>query len=62
MIVMCAWCKKTLGEKGPYSNRETTHGICKPCSDKLKEKYGMSEALTSNDIEVLAKLLDKTGT
>lgn len=31
MTIECCTCKKNLGEKAPYNNHETTHGICKTC-------------------------------
>ncbi|MDP2366232.1 MAG: hypothetical protein Q8M94_20970 [Ignavibacteria bacterium] len=59
MILICAWCRKDMGEKAPWSNKDITHGICKLCADDLKMKYGMSEILTSGDIEMMEKYLDK---
>ena len=58
MILICAWCKNVLGEKEPLDNKDITHGICKPCAADLKMKYGMSEILTSGDIETMEKYLD----
>ena len=40
MTIMCAWCKKVLGTKPPYTGKDsdkTTHTICPNC---LKEQYG----------------------
>lgn len=34
MIRVCAWCKKRLGEKAPYTDKAVTHGICKACAKK----------------------------
>lgn len=36
MKVICAWCKKKIGDKpdqSEASNFEITHGICGPCKD-----------------------------
>jgi len=35
MKVGCAWCGKDLGEKEPYDDKETTHGMCENCSQKM---------------------------
>lgn len=35
MRIVCAWCKKELGEKEPLTNKETTHGICSECATKM---------------------------
>jgi len=44
----CAWCGKHQGFKGPlplvfirwlFGRLETTHGICRECSEKEREKY-----------------------
>ena len=34
---VCAWCKTGLGVKAcePSQHGETSHGICRTCSDKL---------------------------
>lgn len=46
MVIICAWCKKTLGEKEPFDNPSTTHGICTECYKKvLDEEKGF---LTKN--------------
>lgn len=33
--VVCAWCKKELGEKEGLKEGEISHGICPDCRDKL---------------------------
>jgi len=33
--VVCAWCRKPLGEVEPLSNGDTTHSICPTCYNKL---------------------------
>jgi hypothetical protein len=35
MIVICAWCKASLGEKEPLADKHTTHSICGTCRTKL---------------------------
>lgn len=59
MILICAWCKRVLGTKEPMLDTSPTHGICKDCADEIKKKYGMSDILTSDDIDAMEKLLDK---
>lgn len=59
MILMCAWCKKIINPGKREYRPEISHGICKPCADDLKMKYGMSEILTSGDVETMEKYLDK---
>ena len=42
MKVICAWCKKDLGEKEPLSDTKISHGICDDCKEEIKkenEKY-----------------------
>jgi hypothetical protein len=37
MKVICAWCKKDLGEKdGEGQEGQTSHGICPECYLKVK--------------------------
>ena len=31
MKIACAWCGEEIGEKEPYKNTETSHGICIKC-------------------------------
>lgn len=38
MKIICAWCKKTLGEKEPFDSDEETHTICGPCQEKQIEE------------------------
>lgn len=57
MILICAWCKKVLGEKEPIEDKTATHGICKNCADKLKKKYHMTEALDLGDIDIIKEYL-----
>ena len=53
MILICAWCKKNLGEKRPLHNKGITHVICKFCADKLKITYSMSDVLTMDDVAAI---------
>ena len=62
MILICAWCKQVLEEKEPLEDTTPTHGICKPCADAIKNKYGMLEALDSNDIANIESFIDKDKT
>jgi len=34
MRIVCAWCKKDMGEKPPYEDKGTTHSICPECKAK----------------------------
>ena len=34
MKIVCAWCKKDLGEKKPLKDKAITHGMCQACYDK----------------------------
>lgn len=31
MKIVCAWCKKDMGEKPPLDNTDIIHGMCKAC-------------------------------
>lgn len=33
--VICAWCKKELGEKEVLKEGEISHGICQECREKI---------------------------
>lgn len=35
MKVICAWCKKDLGEKEPLEEKIVSHGICGECSSSI---------------------------
>ena len=39
MKVICAWCKKSLGEKEPLKDKRETHGICPSCEKKVMKDY-----------------------
>ena len=36
--IVCAWCQKDLGTKDGKGQTGVTHGICKRCSQKMKEE------------------------
>jgi len=47
MKIVCAWCKKDMGEKPPYEDKSVTHSICPECKAKHfpgEEKPIVSEA------------------
>lgn len=56
MIVVCAWCRKKLGQKEPYDDPHETHGICDECIQKeiasvaqlAERNLGKIEAVGSN--------------
>jgi len=35
---VCAWCGKDLGDVAPYTNQDTTHGLCPQCHLELLKK------------------------
>jgi len=43
MIVVCAWCKKPMGEKPPYEDKSVTHTICEECLRKYFPKVAMTQ-------------------
>lgn len=51
MKVICAWCGKKLGTDKRQPRNMVSHGICKPCSEKLKAQA--KECLVSGDPEEL---------
>lgn len=56
MILLCSFCRKNLGEKEPYENRNITHGMCRECYERmLKQLEGISfdEYLDEYDFPVL---------
>ena len=55
MILICAWCKEFKGEKEPLADTTLTHGICKPCADKLKANFKMSAVLDKGKIQAIIK-------
>ena len=36
MKVLCAWCKKDLGEKSPLENKSISHAICSECEARME--------------------------
>lgn len=34
-MVICAWCKKDMGQKPPLEKEVVTHGICSECKAKV---------------------------
>jgi len=38
MLVVCAWCGRLIDWR-PCHYGQTSHGICKPCRDKLLVEY-----------------------
>jgi hypothetical protein len=47
MKIVCAWCGKKMGTMAPYKGKsrqgipwtdEITHGMCKSCSEREKQK------------------------
>ena len=38
MKIVCAWCKKNMGEKEPLDDEGITHTICPDCLKVVEEK------------------------
>ena len=38
MKIVCAWCKKNMGDKPPLKDMSTSHGMCEECFEKEVEK------------------------
>lgn len=37
MKIICAWCRKDMGEKEPLSDKRISHSICKECAKKTEK-------------------------
>jgi len=56
MLIRCAWCKRTLGDKSPYGGKydsEITDGICDDCLNRYFPHHAdkIREALEVKKIE-----------
>lgn len=40
MKVVCAWCKKDLGEKEPLEEKTVSHGMCEECYSSITAHMG----------------------
>lgn len=38
MKVICAWCRRKLGEKAPLENPGETHTICAACREEFNRE------------------------
>ena len=38
MKIICAWCKKDLGEKEPLADNRITHSVCEKCKQKMQQE------------------------
>jgi len=48
MKIICAWCKKSLGEKEPIDDKRISHGICDDCKKDIRqenEKYHLGRRM-----------------
>ena len=45
MKIICAWCKKSQGEKPPYNDDRVTHSICAPCRDAELKNIRLIKAI-----------------
>jgi len=43
MKIICAWCKKDLGEKPPLANPAVFHGMCAACEARLNQELDTME-------------------
>ncbi len=48
MKIICSWCGKNLGEKPPYKDKSTTHGICKKCAKKMEDDADPGPAIVAH--------------
>lgn len=47
MVVVCAWCKKTIRGDRMWKKEPVSHGICKECEDKVRAE--IRDSLESGD-------------
>ena len=45
ILVVCAWCKKSMGEKPPLEDKRTSHGICPECAKKWEKQAARTYTL-----------------
>ena len=45
MVIVCAWCKRVLGDKEPLENGWITHTICDDCISKLKTEINHEQKI-----------------
>ena len=45
MIRVCMVCEKVFGEKEPFYDKSSTHGICDPCFEEFRVKYENQETV-----------------
>ncbi|MFH2044785.1 MAG: hypothetical protein ABIK92_06540 [Pseudomonadota bacterium] len=44
--IICAWCKKPMGEKQGNAEFPVSHGICPECAQKYRIEIGKLSQLT----------------
>lgn len=49
MIIICAYCRKFLGEKQPIEDKRTSHGCCKECLAREIKKLKILEDFKDNE-------------
>ena len=42
MTIICAWCKKDMGQKPPLEKEVVTHGICEDCHTVIVNRREMT--------------------
>ncbi len=45
MKIVCAWCKKSIGEKPPLADTEITRDVCPDCKTRLENEHEIVENL-----------------
>lgn len=40
---ICDWCGKDMGDKPPYEDYDSTHGICEECYKKWRKGHKMPD-------------------
>ena len=66
MRVICSYCRKRIGEKEPFNDNTTSHGMCKECFnyfmeqikglslDKYLDKFETPVLIVNKDCRVVA--------
>ena len=49
MLLICAWCRVVMGEKEPFEDASSTHGICPPCKRKVQDELRERQRRRENE-------------
>jgi hypothetical protein len=44
LVLVCAWCGRSIGRAATSSRRIVSHGMCRPCLDEMFPGDGEPEA------------------